>query len=732
MAEYLLKVSFVISIALLFYKLVLQQESFFSTNRLYFICSILIAFLLPLIQLPQLINQQGFITSLFESEQSGTLMPEAMVQYKPAHIQETEVVDGTSLTKTREMTGQSEDATIEGSSFSGKFSGAFWLLALYLFGVAVFILNLFIQLGSIYCLLKKSTDKIVDADFVIVNTESKQAPCSFYKYIFIYPADYDFEAYEQIIAHEKIHVQQGHTWDLLLAELAVIVLWFNPFIWLYKKEVEKNIEFQTDALLLEQESIEKSSYQFNLLQIAIPHKPLTITTNYNQSLLKQRIMMMNARKSNMNSYWKYAFTAPLFLGVILMLNEPVQSQNTKHAVSGPAPLPSPHAIATPQPVNPVPSKPDNRLMTEGFFYSYQKEGQYCIDFKAKDKEGQWSLNECFNKALFEKQSDGVYTMTRETGTLTLTGTLEGDTGQGKYEFTKDGSFQQYLSDNNIEIAGEDYIFHLHLHLVDRKYIDFVKEKFANISGDQLLAMAIHGINQQYIDALAQAGFKDFEPDQLLAAKIHDLDPAAIQELEALGFGNLGLDQLTALKIHKVDGQFIEDLRQAGFADFTIDGALAAKIHDLDPAAIKDIRSLGFDDLSLNKMIELKIHDIDKTFIQQLKAAGFTGLSIDEVMQAKIIGLDPSTVAELNALGFGDISFEKMIQAKIHHVDAAYLNDLKSVGFSEITIDKAIEAKIHGIDSDFIKEAKAKGYNLKTLDEYIGVKIHGIARNGNND
>ena len=50
------------------------------------------------------------------------------------------------------------------------------------------------------------------------------------------PASYDYDTYEQIIAHEKIHANKLHTIDLLLAEIAVVFLWFNPFVWLLRRE----------------------------------------------------------------------------------------------------------------------------------------------------------------------------------------------------------------------------------------------------------------------------------------------------------------------------------------------------------------------------------------------------------------------------------------------------------------------------------------------------------------
>jgi beta-lactamase regulating signal transducer with metallopeptidase domain len=81
----------------------------------------------------------------------------------------------------------------------------------------------------------------------------------------------------------------------------------------WRKELENNLEFYTDNKLLRRDEVEKESYQLSLLKVAAPHFPLALTTNYNQSLLKKRLLMMNAKKSNVHTAWKYFFLLPLMV-----------------------------------------------------------------------------------------------------------------------------------------------------------------------------------------------------------------------------------------------------------------------------------------------------------------------------------------------------------------------------------------------------------------------------------
>ncbi len=311
----LLKISIFILIVLAFYKIVIEKESFFAANRLYLILGLVLTFLLPFITLPKLINNQGYISSLFEINQPKNKSTQSF----NANTKSVENLDYNPSIST-EVSEANNAATT--TITSTQISPADWLFYIYLFGVIILAINLISQILALVVKVVRSTDKIKDTDGIIINSTAIKEPCSFFNYIFINPEQYEFEIYEQIIAHEKIHVKKRHSIDLLLSEIAVVVLWFNPFVWLFRKEVEKNLEYQTDHLIIDTKTTEKDHYQMNLLKIATYSKPLTITTNYNQSLIKQRILKMNKKKSNPHSYWKYAFTMPLFFAAILFLNKP--------------------------------------------------------------------------------------------------------------------------------------------------------------------------------------------------------------------------------------------------------------------------------------------------------------------------------------------------------------------------------------------------------------------------
>ena len=312
----LLKTSIIIAIVLVFYKVFLEKESFFAANRIYLILGVSFAFALPFVSLPKLVDDQGFISTVIEQtdfRESQTLPPAPPPVSVPS-----ENAQINSLV-------QRHDPVENFSSEKQETTLMDWLLWIYYFGVVVCSLNLLAQIVHVLLAVVKSTDKVQDSSSIIVNTPTLQEPCSFFNYIFINPDKYDYDTYEQIVSHEKIHVQKLHTIDLLLSEVAIIVLWFNPLIWMLRKEIEKNLEYQTDDLMVNAKTVEKKQYQLNLLRIATYKKPLIITPNYNQSLLKQRILRMNAKRSNPHSYLKYAFVAPVLFAMLLVINKPTSA-----------------------------------------------------------------------------------------------------------------------------------------------------------------------------------------------------------------------------------------------------------------------------------------------------------------------------------------------------------------------------------------------------------------------
>jgi len=304
-----IKSVFILFVLLAFYKVILEKESFFMINRIYLLTCLLLVFILPFISLPQMMDNQGFVSKMIGLDNLHATNESQLFLFSDAPIGS-------------EPSSTSLELKNNDNKANRKYGVGFWILAVYYFGVIILGLTLLAQIISTLYKAYINEDKIIDEDHIIINLTKDVEPCSFFKYIFINPSKYDYDTYEQILAHEKIHVNRKHSFDLILAEIVAIIIWFNPFAWLVRNEIIKNIEFETDNLLLSNKPDEKDAYQMNLIKIASHTKPLAITTNYNQSLIKKRILKMNTKKSNPYSLWKYTFIVPLIFVLVLGLNIP--------------------------------------------------------------------------------------------------------------------------------------------------------------------------------------------------------------------------------------------------------------------------------------------------------------------------------------------------------------------------------------------------------------------------
>ncbi|GAA4269848.1 M56 family metallopeptidase [Hyunsoonleella aestuarii] len=276
--EYLIKVSTVISIFYICYKLFLQRDTFFESNRWFLLFGLITAFTIPYFVIPVYI------------EITAVTLPE----YPYGEI--------------------TSNQNLQSKSFD-------WLnilLATYLFGVLFFSCRFAIQINSLLNIIfKKKGEK--SGNYTFIKTEGRVSPFSFFNWIVYNPSDYSQAEIDLIIAHEKVHARQYHSLDVLITQLCCIILWFNPFMWLYNNDIKQNLEFIADKNT-QQKSPCKKSYQYTLLKTSLPTNQLVLSNNFYNSLIKKRIVMLQKSKSKEIHRIKYTLVIPLLALFLMSFN----------------------------------------------------------------------------------------------------------------------------------------------------------------------------------------------------------------------------------------------------------------------------------------------------------------------------------------------------------------------------------------------------------------------------
>lgn len=312
---YLLQVNVGLILFYALYKLVCTRDTFFRSRRFILIVSLVLPFILPFIDVREWLESRDRMIMLTHFDYSAVL---------------PEIVVGSEAVETGNRV----------------FVLSEWIGYLYLAGVVVLLVRLAVQAFSLYRLIVRMPEKEING-VRIKCLNDPSGPFSFFRWIFMNPAAVKEDEISEILTHEMAHVKQHHSVDVLLAEMVSICCWINPFAWLLKREVRLNLEFLADRKVMEAGFATKS-YQYHLLGLAYNHK-YGLSNNFNFSHLKQRIIMMNKKKSNGAGHIKYAlFVLPAFAllvaGNISCSQDASQTEDAKEEVVAPV---SPEAKEAP-------------------------------------------------------------------------------------------------------------------------------------------------------------------------------------------------------------------------------------------------------------------------------------------------------------------------------------------------------------------------------------------------
>lgn len=168
---------------------------------------------------------------------------------------------------------------------------AIWI---YAFGVMVLTCRLIVTLAGIVWLVACGERSCVNGRIVVRHGRVGLVPFSWCRWIFI-PAD-DRYADPIVVAHEAAHLARHHWVDLIVAELVLIIDWYNPVAWQMRDSLQDIHEFQADADVLAG-GIDPRTYQLFLIKKTVGDRFHALADSLNHSSLKKRITMMLSRKS---------------------------------------------------------------------------------------------------------------------------------------------------------------------------------------------------------------------------------------------------------------------------------------------------------------------------------------------------------------------------------------------------------------------------------------------------
>ena len=240
------------------YKLLLENTSWHIFKRFYLISALIISIIIPFIVVKTVITPMEEIP---------------LGNYRPLVLTETMV----------------DQPGFEVNWFY-VFSGV------YIIGVAIMLWRFGKNLSSFRI---RQEDEISSYKaYQLILRNQLTIPHSFLKRIFISKKDHESNIIPTVILeHEKAHLDQKHSLDILFIELLLIVLWFNPLLYIIRYSIKLNHEFLADSAVLNQ-GISTVSYQEVLLKHATTSYQQAMANTFTFPIIKKRFNIMKTHTSN--------------------------------------------------------------------------------------------------------------------------------------------------------------------------------------------------------------------------------------------------------------------------------------------------------------------------------------------------------------------------------------------------------------------------------------------------
>lgn len=267
---YWLKTATVTAVFYLFFKVLLSRETFHRLNRAVLLATAVVSFVLPLCVIT---IERTVTVEMLESASISTSPIESAVK-------------------------------IQEGSFVWQIGAVVGLVG----ALAVMVWTLCSML-AIHRLISSAQEVEQNGRERIYVTNKAITPFSWFGNIVLSSEDWQDSA-RIILAHERAHIRLHHSIDLLVVNLCCAAQWFNPAMWLLRRDLREIHEYEADEAVL-MGGVNAREYQLLLIKKAVGNKSYSIANSLNHSTLKNRITMMLQKKSTRASRMRVLYVLPL-------------------------------------------------------------------------------------------------------------------------------------------------------------------------------------------------------------------------------------------------------------------------------------------------------------------------------------------------------------------------------------------------------------------------------------
>ena len=292
MAEFLiydLKVAVLIVAFYFCYRLLMERETMHRLNRIVLLSSILLSLVLPLC---------------------------VITLHKTIEVEPMRVVDHPELLITELGTVAPDLGTVSAEESVNLLQPSV-IFVIFIIGLVCRLVYIAKSYRQLCRMIKDSEQHSLEDGVTLAVVDLPVAPFSWMHTIVLSRIDYE-ECNPSILAHERGHIRQHHSWDIVFVEVLTALQWFNPVVWLLRRDLRTIHEYEADASVLSSGS-DVSQYIQLLMRKAMGTKACILANGINNSTIKKRINMMLLNKSPRRNALKLLALLPI-VGITLALN----------------------------------------------------------------------------------------------------------------------------------------------------------------------------------------------------------------------------------------------------------------------------------------------------------------------------------------------------------------------------------------------------------------------------
>ncbi len=323
---YLIESGLCLSLLYLVYFLFLKKETYFNFNRIYLLGIMITALVIPLLHVTIVVSSFENIEEPFQDvgrlrsyySDLVTMYEEddfrnKYIDYEAMVFEEDDYsyANNHSLISETVIADEIKSESKSNISFLHKINFIKIFISIYLIGVFIFFVRLIVLLVYLARVVKQNPGEKHEK-YKLVLMKKEVPPFSFFRYIFVTKQATQLNEYEQVLAHERIHVEQMHSLDLIIAHAITVFQWFNPLVWLLQKAIKTTHEYIADSKVVNQ-GFELFDYQSLLLSQLVSIQSVELVNNFNLISIKKRIEMMTKNKSRFTAKLKALIVIPMVL-----------------------------------------------------------------------------------------------------------------------------------------------------------------------------------------------------------------------------------------------------------------------------------------------------------------------------------------------------------------------------------------------------------------------------------